>query len=226
MTATAYECDVAVIGGGIAGLAAAWRAHTAGLRVCLLEASRAVGGKMRSERRDGYLIEFGPNSFMASATALWELIDGVGLADQVLAATKPADRYVYRDRKARKLPSGLASLVTGDYLSVAGKLRLFSEFAVLGNAGAEDSVWDFAERRIGVEAARYLIAPFVSGVYAGDPQQLGARDAFPQMWQWEHDSGSLMIGALLAHADADQPGDPAAARAAAEARQRCARALR
>ena len=209
MTAAALTTvDVAVVGGGIAGLAAAWRAHQAGLSVCVLESSKAVGGKMRSERRDGYLVEHGPTSFLASATALWHLIDGVGLSAEVIAAAKPADRFVYRDRKARKLPSDLGTLLAGDYLSAAGKLRLFAELAVPGNAQPQDTVWDFACRRIGAEAARYLIGPFVSGVYAGDPAQLGARDAFPKMWQWEHESGSLTLGALFAHDPADGPVAP------------------
>jgi len=198
------QVDVAVVGGGIAGLAAAWRAYAAGQRVVLFEAGRSVGGKMRSEIRDGYLVEHGPNSFMGSATSLWSLIDEVGLAGDVVAARPPADRFVYRDRRARKLPTDPKTLLTGDYMSTGAKLRLLAEPAVAGDARPEDTVWDFACRRIGEEAARYLIAPFVSGVYAGDPRMLGARDAFPKMWQWEHESGSLTLGALLAH----EPPDP------------------
>lgn len=198
-------CDVAIVGGGIAGLAAAWRAHQLGLSCVLFEAARAVGGKMRSERKDGYLIEHGPNSFLGSATALWRLIEDTGMAGQVLSARKPAWRYVYRDRQARRLPLDPMSLLGGDYLSASGKLRLLCEPLVPGGATSTDTAWQFAERRVGREAARYLMTPFVSGVYAGDVHQLGARDAFPKLWNWERAGGSATLGALLSPPEGTDP---------------------
>ncbi len=202
------QCDVAIIGGGIAGLAAAWRAHQLGLDCALFEAARAVGGKMRSERKDGYLVEHGPTSFLGSAQSLWRLIEDTGLGGEVVQARKPAWRYIYRDRKARRLPMDPVSLFGGDYLSARGKLRLLSEPLVPGGATATDTAWQFAERRLGQEAARYLMTPFVSGVYAGDVHQLGARDAFPRLWNWERAGGSVTLGAMLAPAE---PSDPESA---------------
>ncbi|MBM4343695.1 MAG: protoporphyrinogen oxidase [Deltaproteobacteria bacterium] len=200
-------CDVAVVGGGIAGLAAAWRLRSLGQDCVLFEAARAVGGKMRSERRDGYLVEHGPNSFLGSAKVLWRIIESVGLQGEVLPARKPAWRYVYRDRRARRLPLDPVSLLTGDYLSARGKLRLLCEPLVPGGAKGNDTAWQFAERRLGREAARYLMTPFVSGVYAGDVHQLSARDAFPRLWNWEHAGGSVTVGALLAPPEPTDPED-------------------
>jgi len=189
--------DLAVIGGGIAGLAAAWSAQRAGLTVQLFETARQVGGKVRSEQRDGYLIEWGPNSFLGSHDALWQLIEQTGLGPQVVRGKPPGARYIYRHRKARQLPSGPGSLLTGDYMSLGGKLRMLAEPFMLGDAQEGETVLAFASRRLGAEAAQYLVTPFVSGIYAGDPDRLGARDAFPRLWQWEHEAGSVALGALL-----------------------------
>ncbi len=189
--------DLVVLGGGIAGLTAAWAGHQRGWSVRLLESSRQVGGKVRSERKDGYLIEWGPNSFLGSATMIWKLIEAFGLQDQVVAAQPPGHRFIYRGRRARRLPSSAWSFLTGDYMSLAGKLRMLAEPFALGDAQPGDTVLDFARRRLGKEATQYLVAPLISGIFAGDPDQLGARDAFPRLWQWEHEAGSMTLGALL-----------------------------
>ena len=195
--ATPPQVDLVVIGGGLSGLAAAWTAHRLGWSVCVLEAGRTAGGKVRSERRDGFLLEWGPMAFPGSADAVWKLIEEVGLQGELVEGLPPGDRYVYRNRRARRLPQGPGSLLSGDYMSLGGKLRMLAEPFVLGNAREDDTVMSFARRRLGREAAQYLIAPFVSGVFAGDPEQLGARDAFPRLWQWEHDAGSVLMGAVL-----------------------------
>jgi len=190
---TEQPLDLVVLGGGIAGLAAAWQAMRQGMRVALLEASGKVGGKVRSERRDGYLLEWGPNSFLGSAQTLWKLIDALGLQGEVVAAQKPATRYIYRNRAARPIPAGL---VNGSLLSTKGLARLLAEPLMPGQADKSDTVESFASRRLGAEAAHYLVAPFVSGVYAGDPEKLGARDAFPKLWHAEDQRSSIVQGLL------------------------------
>lgn len=205
--------DLVVVGGGIAGLSAAWAAAKRGWSVRLLEAGRNVGGKIRSERRDGFLIEWGPSSFLGSAEPIWALIEDLHLEDQVVRGQAPSDRFIYRNRRARKLPSGPGSLLSGDYMTLGGKLRMFAEPFVLGDARPDDTVASFARRRLGEEAAQYLVTPFVSGIYAGDPDRLGARDAFPRLWQWEHEAGSVVMGALLGgvkrHGKDDKDDEPA-----------------
>jgi oxygen-dependent protoporphyrinogen oxidase len=208
--------DVAVLGGGIAGLTAAWAADQRGWSVRLLECGRTVGGKVRSERKDGYLVEWGPNSFLGSAAMLWKLVEAFHLEDQVVAGQPPGDRFIYRARRARRLPSSAWSFLSGDYMSLRGKLRMLAEPFALGDAQPGDTVLDFARRRLGAEAAQYLVTPFISGLYAGDPDQLGARDAFPRLWQWEHEAGSMTLGALLGwgmrregrRAALEEPGRP------------------
>lgn len=189
----AQPLDLLVLGGGIAGLCAAAEACQQGLRVALLEAGSRFGGKVRSEWREGHLLEWGPNSFLGSAQTLWRWIDTLGLRSQLRVPDRPTTRYVYRNRKARPLPAGL---LNGQLLSPQGLARLLAEPLVPGDAQEDDTVQSFAERRLGKEAAQYLMAPFVSGVYAGDPGQLGARDAFPRLWHAEAQRTSIVQGLL------------------------------
>lgn len=199
----AEPVDLAVIGAGIGGLAAAWRAQQIGWNVAVLEAGRSVGGKMRSEIKDDYLVEHGTWRLRHDDNALWQLVDQCGLADQVITAPASAVRYIYRDRALRARPETLAELLAGDCISAKGKLRLLAEPAILGDARADDTVWSFAVRRLGEEAARFLLGPYIADEFAGDPRQLGARDALTRWWQWEHDAGSLTLGALFGSGDAD-----------------------
>jgi len=189
--------DCVVLGGGIAGLSAAYAAHRRGWSVRVLETRREVGGKVHSERKGGYLLEWGPNSFLGSHHTIWQLIADLGLQNRVISAQLPADRFIYRNRRARRLPTGFLSLLTGDFMSFSGKMRMLAEPFIAGGAKRDDSVLDFAKRRLGEEAAQYLVTPFVSGVYAGDAAQLGAADAFPRLWNWEHAAGSIVLGALF-----------------------------
>lgn len=189
--------DLAVVGGGIAGLAAAWRAHQLGWRVLLLEAGRAVGGKMRSEVREGYLVEHGQWHLRHTDRALWQLIEEAGLTDQVLAAPRRSCRYVYRDRALRVRPDNLAELLSGDSISPAAKMRLLAEPAIPGDARTDDSVWSLGVRRLGEEATCFLLGPQMTEAFAGDLRQLSARDALGRCWQWERDAGSLALGALF-----------------------------
>ena len=115
--------DVAVVGGGIAGLSAAHEAVSRGLSVALFEAGDAVGGKMASRTVDGYLVECGPHSFLSSAARLWQLIDRVRLRSRVMQARPPADRFVYRGGTLRKLPSNPLTALSGDWMTYAGRAR-------------------------------------------------------------------------------------------------------
>lgn len=184
--------DVAVVGGGIAGLSAAHEAVSRGLSVALFEAGDAVGGKMASRTVDGYLVECGPHSFLSSAARLWQLIDRVRLRSRVMQARPPADRFVYRGGTLRKLPSNPLTALSGDWMTYAGRARAALEPLIAGNPRADESVDSFFRRRFGDGVADGLVAPFVSGIYAGDPRQLGAADAFPKLWQMEQDHGSVI----------------------------------
>ncbi len=188
--------QVVVIGGGVAGLSAAYTLYRRGAQVRLLEAGEVVGGKVRSNRVDGFLIEQGPHSFLGRSAPIWQLLGQLGISGHAMQAEPPAWRFVHRGGRTRRLPVGLWSALTGDWLSLSGKLRASLEPWITAQPGMDESVRSFFARRFGAEVADALVAPFVSGIYAGDAAQIGLADAFPALAQMEQNSGSVIRAAL------------------------------
>ncbi len=189
--------DVIIVGAGISGLVAAWRLEQEGLNVVLLEASSRTGGNVGTLSQDGCMMELGPYSFPASADAMWRLVEDLGIESSVVPARSAADkRYIFRDGRLHALPMSLRDFIATRLLSLRAKLRLMLEPFIPGGAREDDTAWEYFCRRFGVEAATYIMGPFVSGIYAGDVRRLGARAAFPKFWGFERDSGSMILGAM------------------------------
>jgi protoporphyrinogen/coproporphyrinogen III oxidase len=187
---------VAVIGGGISGLACAYRLKKLGLPVTLLEASPRVGGLVESVEKDGFLFESGPQSFQGTETLLG-LIHDLGIEDDLRKADPGAPRYVLRQGKLRKIPMSPQAMLTTSLLSAGTRWKVVSEpFRRTRPPNDEESVADFVRRKFGHEILEYLVSPFVSGVYAGDPEKLSLRAAFPSLEEWEREYGSILRGAI------------------------------
>ncbi|WP_207063875.1 protoporphyrinogen oxidase [Motiliproteus sp. SC1-56] len=183
-----------IVGGGISGLSTAWFLRQRGHRVTLLEAREEAGGNLRTEHRNGFLIERGPNSTLNNRPALGTLFDGLGITPvEANAASKK--RYVLRDGQLHALPMSPGSFIRTPLFSASGKLRLLAE-PFIGRAPNEESVAEFVERRLGREFLDWAINPFVSGVYAGDPAQLSARAATAKVYALERDHRSLILGMI------------------------------
>ena len=188
--------DAIVVGGGIAGLTAAWELRRAGKDVILLEREETPGGNIRTLEVGEYRCERGPHSFMGSSEYVWRLVEELDAAEDIEAAAPAGNnRYILRDGRLHALPMSFGSFVGTGLLSFCSKMRLGMEPFIGGGARDEDTAWDFFKRRFGEEAATYIMSPFVSGVYAGDVTTLGAKAAFPRFWQFEKDSGSMIMGA-------------------------------
>lgn len=191
---------VVVVGGGISGLSAAFRLAQAGDDVTVLEGEPRTGGKIRSELADGFLVEHGPNGFLDSRKPVLDLVRDLGLDNQLVRANEEAKRrYIFSRGALRPLPGGPLSLLATRLLTAGGLLRLFAEPFIKPRAAdaPEETVFDFAARRIGREAASVLVDAMVTGVYAGDSQKLSLRAAFPRMFELESTYGSL-VKALIA----------------------------
>ena len=188
--------SVAILGGGIAGLTAAFQLQQAGLGVTVLEAKNQPGGVIQTEQSKGFLVEYGPNSLRAPTPLLTSLVESLGLADEVAeASTAARRRYVVRDGNLVALPTSPSSLLHTRFLSVKGKLRLLREpFTAPADPDAEESVATFVRRRLGREMLDYGANPFVAGIFAGDPARLSLRHAFPRLWAQEQQYGSLLKG--------------------------------
>ena len=187
---------VAVLGGGISGLVAAWRLQQRGIPVDLYEFSGHVGGVLQSVRKDGWLVERGPNSVLENSAAVTELIESVGLgARRCRPGAAGHNRYIVRGGRLVAMPSGPLSFATSGLFGLNAKIRMMSE-PWRGKAKDDESIASFVSRRLGREFLDYAVDPFVSGVYAGDPERLSVRQAFPKLYALERDHGSLFRGAF------------------------------
>ncbi|MDE3084746.1 MAG: protoporphyrinogen oxidase, partial [Verrucomicrobiota bacterium] len=201
---------IAVIGGGITGLTAAWRLHTLGHRVRLFEASGRVGGAIRSERRDGWLIEAGPNTLQVNSRQVDGILREIGLESQQLVANPAAKkRFLVRDERLQALPSSPPALLTSRLFSLSAKFRLISEiFAKRREHAGDVSLADFVRDHFGAELVDYGLEPFVAGIYAGDAEKLSTRHAFPKFLEIERTHGSLLRGQIASARERRARGEP------------------
>ena len=187
-----------VVGGGISGLACAYALRKAGVDAQVLETSPRAGGVIGSEVRDGFLLELGAQSFSGTA-ALRSLCTELGIADQLVEAPAGAPRYVLIDGALRAVPLNPASMLISSLLSARTKWRIARDAFGTTRAPEEDeSIATFVRRKFGEELLDRLVAPFVSGIYAGDPERISLRAAFPQLYEAEKSAGSAIRGMLRA----------------------------
>jgi len=189
---------IAIIGGGVTGLAAAYRLQRLGFEPTIYEAAPGVGGVTRTERRDGFLAETGPNSLTTPKPAVAALLTELGLAEQLLEASPAARRrYLVRDGRLTPLPASPLQFLTSPLLSPGAKLALLREpFVPASDPEVEESIADFVRRRLGAEALDYVAGPFVAGIYAGEPEALSLRHALPKLHALEQEHGSLGAAVL------------------------------
>jgi oxygen-dependent protoporphyrinogen oxidase len=200
--------QVIVIGAGISGLACAYRLKQLGLPVVLLEASPRVGGLVGSTRKEGFLFESGPQSFQGTEPLL-ELIREVGLEGELQRADPRAPRFIYLRGRLQKIPMTPQALMASSLLGLKSRAKLVSEpFKRTKPPTKEESVADFVRRKFGHEILEYLVAPFVSGVYAGDPEKLSLKAAFPTLEEWEREYGSVLRGAMKSRPEKEKRSGP------------------
>jgi oxygen-dependent protoporphyrinogen oxidase len=166
----------------------------AGVEAEVLEASHRAGGVIASEGRDGFLLELGPQSFSGTA-ALRALCVELGIADQLLEAPAGAPRYVFIDGTLKAVPLNPVAMLTSSLLSVRTKWRMARDaFGTSRPPDVDESVAAFVRRKFGEVLLDRLVGPFVSGIYAGNPECLSLRSAFPQLHEAEKSSGSVIRG--------------------------------
>jgi oxygen-dependent protoporphyrinogen oxidase len=205
---------IAIVGGGISGLAAAHaltqraRAHHHALEVLLIEGSTRLGGTIRTSRRDGFLLEGGPDAFISEKPEALELARQLGLESHLLGTNAEHRRsFIVRGGRLRPVPEGFHLLapsrfrpfVTTDIFSWAGKARMALDLLLPRRGGAhpngddDESLAAFVRRRFGREALERMAQPMVGGIYTADPEQLSLRATMPRFLDMERDHRSIIL---------------------------------
>ena len=199
------KVDYLVIGAGISGLTTAYELHKRGKDVVVLESTNEPGGNIQTRQIDGWLLEEGPNSLLVNRQQVLDLFMELGLKNEiVLGSSVSKNRFILRGGALRALPGSLISFMTTRLFSVKDKLRLFVE-PFISKAKKDETVAEFVIRRLGQGFYDYAINPFISGVYAGDPDKLSARAATRKVYALEEKHGSLVKGAIAMVFGKDRP---------------------
>ncbi len=192
---------IAVIGGGFSGLSISYlllkklRGTGKNIELYLFERENSVGGKIQTERLDGFLIENGPNGFLSSKPETIEIIKLLGIESELYEAEKSAEkRYILKRGKLVEVPLNPFDFIKSPILSPYGKLRILFEFFKGKGDKDDETVRDFVIRRLGKEAYERLIDPMVSGIYAGNPEKMEMRASFPVIYNLEKNYGGLLRG--------------------------------
>lgn len=208
MATPSAHLPIAIIGGGITGLAAAHRLVRQGRNVRLFEASARLGGSIRTERENDWLLEAGPNSLQLTP-GISTLLAELGL-NPLTASDEAKNRYIVRKGRPVPAPSSPPAFLSSPLFSPAAKLRLFGDLFRLPRKRTQDvSLADFVGGHFGSELVDYGLRPFVSGVYAGNAQTLSARHSFPSLWEAERTHGSLIRGQIAGAKAKRARGEPA-----------------
>ncbi len=199
---------VIIVGGGIAGLAAAYRLLKTApdAQITLIESDNRLGGKVVTDRVDGFVIEGGPDTFLSYKPRGIGLCRELGLEDRLHGTNEKIHRtYVMRQGRLYDLPEGLTGLIPSRFgpmaksrlISPWGKLRMGLDYFIPPKSpNGDESLAQFVERRLGRELYDRMIEPLMSGIYAGDGEQLSLGATFPQLRQTELEHGSLVKGML------------------------------
>ncbi|MEK3672448.1 protoporphyrinogen oxidase [Paenibacillus sp. FSL R10-2771] len=201
---------VVIIGGGLSGLSAAYYVRKfyreAGIQpeIILIEKDKCLGGKIETLHRDGFVIEKGPDSFLARKTAMVDLARELEL-DHELVTTNPNAKktYILQRGKLHPMPAGLVlgiptelkPFLKSGLVSFGGKMRAMMDFVLPPRRSSEDeSLGDLIERRLGTEVLENMTEPLLAGIYAGDMRKISLQATFPQFGEVERQYGSLIRG--------------------------------
>jgi len=189
---------IVVIGAGISGLTTAYLLHKDGYDVIVLEQKDKVGGSIETISESGFLFDRGPNSGLETTPLIQQLVKELNLEDQFVYANKKGDkRYILRNEQLHALPMSPPTFFKTKLFSGKAKLRLLAEpFIGKSKDGYYQSIAEFVSRRLGKEFLDYAINPFVAGVYAGRPEELSVKSAFPKLYALEEDYGGIILGSV------------------------------
>ncbi|HIP43594.1 MAG TPA: protoporphyrinogen oxidase [Aquifex aeolicus] len=181
--------EVVIVGSGISGLSVAYRLKKKDIDVVVYEKDDYIGGTIKTVIQNGYLMEMGPQTLLANEEVL-NFLKEIGLKP-VEASPWAKYRFIYKRRKLISLPLSPREFLMSPLLSLTSKLKVFLEYF---KKGVEDDIpiADFVRNHFGDEFLNYIVSPFLSGVYAGDPEKLSLKYATPKLYEVQRKYGSLI----------------------------------
>ncbi len=210
----AERLDVVIVGGGIAGLAAAWELRASGLSVRVLEASHRPGGVILTESVGGFTYDAGPDALLIQKPAAIALCRELGLGERLFPTLRPRSASILRggrliplpEASVLGIPTSIMPMVTTPLFSWRGKIRMGMElFVPPRRDSGDESIGSWMTRRFGREAALYLAEPLLAGIHAGDVDRLSMQALFPRLLEAERRRGSVIraFRAMRGHASPD-----------------------
>jgi protoporphyrinogen/coproporphyrinogen III oxidase len=196
-----------IIGGGISGLSLAYflLEQDPSLDISVLESEKKAGGKIWTDRVDGFLCEGGVNGFLDNRPRTLELSEKLSLSP-LRSNNNARKRFIFSDDTLHRLPESPFSFFTSNLLSLSGRLRIIGEMFVAKGTAEEETLAEFAKRRLGQEAYEKLIDPMASGIYAGDPNTMSLKSCFRKVYDLEQNYGSLIKGMMQLQKKAKKTG--------------------
>jgi oxygen-dependent protoporphyrinogen oxidase len=192
----ATHVPVLIVGAGISGLTCAYHLRKSGIEAQIVEASPCAGGVIRSEHRDGFLLELGPQSFNGTPP-LRSLCRDLGIENELVEAPHNAPRFLLINGQLKPAPLNPPAFFASSLFNAKTKFSIVRDLLGRTNPPADDeSVAIFTRRKFSAELLDKLVGPFVSGIYAGDPEKLSLRAAFPQLHEAERSAGSVIRGMM------------------------------
>ena len=199
---------VCVLGAGVSGLSAAFYLKRKGIEVTVLEKESEPGGKMRTVYEKGYIVEAGPNGFLDGKPYTLNLVKALGIEERLYRSSdKARKRFIYTNGRLVRLPENPIAFLSSYLLSWKGKLRLVGELLVPPKKDdSDETLGDFARRRLGEEALEKLLDPMIAGIFAGDPDKMSLKAAFPVIYNLEKQYGGLIKGLIAKMKEAKKRG--------------------
>ena len=193
--------DIVIIGAGLTGLTMAYHLQKQGKNVLVVEKSSRSGGAICTLHEDGYVIETGPNTGSLANEEIVNLFKSLKNCNPEIANKDAHRRLIWKKGKLRALPSGIFSGFFTPLFSWKDKFGILLEPFRKKGTNPDESIADFAKRRLGNSFYDYAVSPFVSGIYAGNPEALAIRYALPKLYALEADYGSFIRGTIAKSKD-------------------------
>lgn len=198
---------VVIVGGGISGLSLAYflLEKNKDLDIVVIESEKKAGGKIWTEKVNGFLCEGGVNGFLDNRPKTLELASKLSLKP-LRSNDSARKRYIFSNGKLNLLPESPVSFLRSNLLSFSGRLRVLAEVFVPKRMDDDETLAQFAIRRLGRDAYEKLIDPMASGIFAGDPEKMSLRSCFPKVYNLEQTYGSLIKGMIRLKRQARKTG--------------------